>query len=198
MVGAIWYRSGLRTCQGKSVGKARANLPGRALTLASARVRFARKGAGNSRFSAQRSPGVAGAAARLIHVTRVSEQHPARRWWGLRCVVSSVTPQWVAETAMVLLARWGASGAELGFGPGGDHMRRLIVLGLSLGMAVVSLAAPAAFASTAPAYTLTDVGTFGGPQAALDIPGYPITSQGAVVGTRSEERRVGKECRSRW
>ena len=62
-------------------------------------------------------------------------------------------------------------------------MRRLIVLGLSLGMAVVSLAAPAAFAATAPAYTLTDVGTFGGPQASLDIPGYPITSQGAVVGT---------------
>jgi probable HAF family extracellular repeat protein len=62
-------------------------------------------------------------------------------------------------------------------------MRRLVILGLSLGVALVSPVAPAAFASTAPAYALTDVGTFGGPQAALDIPGFPITSQGAVLGT---------------
>ena len=62
-------------------------------------------------------------------------------------------------------------------------MRRLIVLGLSLGMAVFPAAAPAAFASAAPAYALTDVGTFGGPQASLDIFGFPITHEGAVLGT---------------
>ena len=62
-------------------------------------------------------------------------------------------------------------------------MRRLIVLGLSLGMAAVLPGAPAAFASTAPAYTLTDVGTLGGPQSFLNLPGYPITRQGAVLGT---------------
>jgi len=65
-------------------------------------------------------------------------------------------------------------------------MRRLIIVGLSLGVAtapaVFASAAPV-FASAAPAYALTDVGTFGGPQAALDLPGYPITPQGAVVGT---------------
>ena len=48
-------------------------------------------------------------------------------------------------------------------------MRRLIVFGLSLGIAVISPAAPAASASAAPAYALTDVGTFGGPQASLDL-----------------------------
>lgn len=32
-------------------------------------------------------------------------------------------------------------------------------------------------------YRLVDVGTFGGPQASLDLTGYPITSQGAVLGT---------------
>ena len=62
-------------------------------------------------------------------------------------------------------------------------MRRLIVFGLSLGIAVISPAAPAASASAAPAYALTDVGTFGGPQASLDLPGFPITRQGAVLGT---------------
>src|SRR6185437_2271694 len=41
----------------------------------------------------------------------------------------------------------------------------------------------AASASAAPAYALTDVGTFGGPQASLDLPGFPITRQGAVLGT---------------
>jgi len=37
--------------------------------------------------------------------------------------------------------------------------------------------------SAAPHYALIDVGTFGGPHAELDLPGVPITSQGAVIGT---------------
>jgi probable HAF family extracellular repeat protein len=48
------------------------------------------------------------------------------------------------------------------------------------------LSAPALAAvsqPTAPRYALIDVGTFGGPQAFFNIPGYPITSQGAVVGS---------------
>ena len=62
-------------------------------------------------------------------------------------------------------------------------MRRFAVLGLSLAVVAVSSAVPTAFASAAPAYALTDVGTFGGPQAALDMPGFLMTSQGAVLGT---------------
>ena len=32
-------------------------------------------------------------------------------------------------------------------------------------------------------YTLTDVGTLGGPQSFINLPGFPITRQGAVLGT---------------
>src|SRR5215208_8389900 len=39
-------------------------------------------------------------------------------------------------------------------------------------------------------YTLTDKGL----EALVDYAGTPV----AVTGLRSEERRVGKECRSRW
>jgi probable HAF family extracellular repeat protein len=61
--------------------------------------------------------------------------------------------------------------------------RRRIVLG-PLGVVVLCvLSPPVAIGSTAFPYTLTDVGTFGGPNAALDGPAVQITSRGAVLGT---------------
>jgi hypothetical protein len=44
------------------------------------------------------------------------------------------------------------------------------------------LATAPASAKPTPAYTLTDVGTLGGPQAFLNLPGEPITRQGGVIG----------------
>jgi len=43
--------------------------------------------------------------------------------------------------------------------------------------------------SAAPHYALIDVGTFGGPDAGLDLPGRPITSQRAVIGTADTTTR---------
>jgi probable HAF family extracellular repeat protein len=37
--------------------------------------------------------------------------------------------------------------------------------------------------SASPRYALVDVGTFGGPKAFINLPGVPITSRGAVLGT---------------
>src|SRR2546430_9536905 len=37
-----------------------------------------------------------------------------------------------------------------------------------------------------------------GPKRALGLPGVAQTCQPIDFGLRSEERRVGKECRSRW
>jgi probable HAF family extracellular repeat protein len=52
---------------------------------------------------------------------------------------------------------------------------------LSLAPSTPALAAAAPPAP--PRYALIDVGTFGGPQAFVNLPGYPITSRGAVLGT---------------
>jgi probable HAF family extracellular repeat protein len=59
-------------------------------------------------------------------------------------------------------------------------MRSFVAVSWLLGVALLCVAP---LASAAPKYTLTDVGTFGGPQAFLNLPGFPITSQGAVLGT---------------
>ena len=59
-------------------------------------------------------------------------------------------------------------------------MRRFVAVSWLLGVALLCVAP---LASAAPTYTLTDVGTFRGPQAFLNLPGYPITSRGAVLGT---------------
>jgi probable HAF family extracellular repeat protein len=62
-------------------------------------------------------------------------------------------------------------------------MRKLIFLSALLGLAVWLLPSEPAVASEVPAYSLTDVGTFGGPQGFLNIPGVPITPRGTVLGT---------------
>lgn len=50
-------------------------------------------------------------------------------------------------------------------------------------LAVLAIPARQATAQASPRYIAIDLGTFGGPNAALDLPGVPITSQGAVLGT---------------
>jgi probable HAF family extracellular repeat protein len=59
------------------------------------------------------------------------------------------------------------------------------VIGMVLALSAPALAsgqgAPGRGGS--PRYALIDVGTFGGPQAFINSPGYPITSRGAVLGT---------------
>ena len=62
-------------------------------------------------------------------------------------------------------------------------MRKSIALGLLVGVACLSVTSATALASAATGYALTDVGTFGGPQAFINLPGVPITSDGAVLGT---------------
>ena len=64
--------------------------------------------------------------------------------------------------------------------------RRFVGTGFATIAAVAVLGlipAAAAAARPTPAYTLTDVGTLGGPQDFLNLPGEPITRQGAVIGT---------------
>jgi probable HAF family extracellular repeat protein len=56
------------------------------------------------------------------------------------------------------------------------------VLSVLSGVVLLFLMPPVALASVASGYRLTDVGTFGGPQAGLDGPAVQITSQGAVLG----------------
>ena len=53
-------------------------------------------------------------------------------------------------------------------------------LGASLALSKPALAATQ---PAAPRYALIDVGTFGGPQAFINLPGYPLTARGAVLGT---------------
>jgi probable HAF family extracellular repeat protein len=66
---------------------------------------------------------------------------------------------------------------------------RLAVVGGAIGVLLtVSAQAsasskPATGGGASPRYTLIDVGTFGGPQAFLNLPGVPITRRGAVLGT---------------
>src|SRR5215212_5913981 len=60
-------------------------------------------------------------------------------------------------------------------------MRTLTVVTLAALVAV--LATAPAGAKAPPAYTPTDVGTLGGPQAFLNLPGEPLTRQGSVIGT---------------
>jgi probable HAF family extracellular repeat protein len=62
-------------------------------------------------------------------------------------------------------------------------MRKLILLTALMGLTIWLLPSEAAVAAEVPAYSLTDVGTFGGPQASLNIPGVPITARGTVLGT---------------
>jgi probable HAF family extracellular repeat protein len=69
---------------------------------------------------------------------------------------------------------------KMQFGPGAERMRRFVAVSWLLGVALLCVAP---LASAAPTYTLADVGTFGGPQAYLNLPGVPLTSQGAVLGT---------------
>lgn len=59
-----------------------------------------------------------------------------------------------------------------------------LVGGVAIGL-VLALPAPALAAAgrVSPRYARIDVGTFGGPQAFFNIPGYPITGRGAVLGT---------------
>jgi probable HAF family extracellular repeat protein len=62
-------------------------------------------------------------------------------------------------------------------------VRTLTVISLVTAALLLALTATPAAAAPAPAYALIDVGTFGGPQAFLNLPGYPITNQGTVLGT---------------
>jgi len=65
--------------------------------------------------------------------------------------------------------------------------RRAALAACPVVVAAVALVLPGQWIAQAGAatypYRLVDVGTFGGPQAALDLTGYPITSHGAVLGT---------------
>ncbi len=72
------------------------------------------------------------------------------------------------------------------------HLYRLRLLAVAVGgvIGLLPLSAPALAAGQAaagrgvsPRYALIDVGTFGGPQAFINLPGVPITSRGAVLGT---------------
>lgn len=68
------------------------------------------------------------------------------------------------------------------------HLRPLrfpamMVAGAAAVMLALATPALASARHSVPRYALIDVGTFGGPQAFANIPGYPITSRGAVLGT---------------
>jgi probable HAF family extracellular repeat protein len=73
------------------------------------------------------------------------------------------------------------------------HLYRLRLLAVTVGGVIgflLALSAPAfaagqaaAARSVSPRYALIDVGTFGGPQAFINLPGIPITSRRAVLGT---------------
>ena len=62
-------------------------------------------------------------------------------------------------------------------------MRKLTVVSIAAVALLGALGAASARAKPAPVYTLTDVGTLGGPQAFMNLPGEPLTRQGAVLGT---------------
>jgi probable HAF family extracellular repeat protein len=62
-------------------------------------------------------------------------------------------------------------------------MRKLTVVSITAVALLGVLGTPSAGAKPAPVYTLADVGTLGGPQAFLNLPGEPLTRQGAVIGT---------------
>jgi probable HAF family extracellular repeat protein len=67
------------------------------------------------------------------------------------------------------------------------HVRRLPVIGAVVAILIaVAVALDVAPAGAKPAphpYTFVDPGTFGGPQSYLNLPGYPITTKGALIGT---------------
>jgi probable HAF family extracellular repeat protein len=50
-------------------------------------------------------------------------------------------------------------------------------------LAAVAIPGHWAAASAGPSYIAIDVGTLGGPNAILNVPGFPITSQGGILGT---------------
>jgi probable HAF family extracellular repeat protein len=54
---------------------------------------------------------------------------------------------------------------------------------LALSAQAVALGQVVAGGSASPRYALVDLGTFGGPKAFINLPGVPITSRGAVLGT---------------
>jgi probable HAF family extracellular repeat protein len=62
-------------------------------------------------------------------------------------------------------------------------MRNLTVVTIAAIALLGALGTASAGAKPAPAYKLTDVGTLGGPQAFINLPGEPLTRQGAVIGT---------------
>ena len=74
--------------------------------------------------------------------------------------------------------------AELGVRAASKRTKRTLTVVSMVGVALLWLLATApAGAKPTPAYTLTDVGTFGGPQDFLNLPGEPLTRQGGVIGT---------------
>jgi uncharacterized membrane protein len=60
--------------------------------------------------------------------------------------------------------------------------KRLAALIAAAMLLALAFAVPAQADAQYP-YTLTDVGTLGGPQSFVNLPGFPITGQGAVLGT---------------
>jgi probable HAF family extracellular repeat protein len=60
--------------------------------------------------------------------------------------------------------------------------KRIAALIPAVMLLALAFAVPAHAGARYP-YTLTDVGTLGGPQSFINLPGFPITRQGAVLGT---------------
>ncbi len=66
--------------------------------------------------------------------------------------------------------------------------KRLAALIAAAMLPALAFAVPAQADAQYP-YTLTDVGTLGGPQSFINLPGFPITGQGAVLGTLGQHER---------
>jgi probable HAF family extracellular repeat protein len=112
-----------------------------------------------------------------------AERNLKRFWTQARCEVkpSGGGGRRTAGSGVVCGGHIGRTAGVHGFRMSAKQ-RAGVGLAVSIASALVLVAPQAAFASTAPAYALIDVGTFGGPQAGLNIPGYPLTSHGTVLG----------------
>jgi probable HAF family extracellular repeat protein len=75
-----------------------------------------------------------------------------------------------------------ATGVSLELGDRRTKRKLTVVPIVAIALLGLPATAPAG-AKPTPAYTLTDVGTLGGPQDFLNLPGEPLTRQGAVIGT---------------